>query len=109
MHVGDLDGLGSPVNRKNWSATVSVLAHDAQDNPLAGASVSGSWSTGASTACVTDGTGRCNLSSGNISTSTGSAVLTITNISYPGSSYDPAANHDPDGDSSGSVIAVARP
>jgi hypothetical protein len=32
----------------------------------------------------------------------------VTAVSLSGYTYDPAANHDPDGDSNGSTITVAR-
>jgi hypothetical protein len=36
-------------------------------------------------------------------------TFTVTNLSKAGVRYDAAANHDPDGDSNGTVIVVNQP
>jgi hypothetical protein len=35
--------------------------------------------------------------------------LTVTNLSKDGYTYQPSANHDPDGDSNGTTISVNKP
>ncbi len=110
MHVGDLDG-SSVLNRRRWDATVTVTVHDASDNPLAGATVSGTWSNGTrgSGSCVTDGSGQCSITRTRISTRAASATFTVTDVSLSGWSYVAGDNHDPDGDSSGTAITISRP
>jgi subtilisin family serine protease len=108
-HVGDLDASVSSVKR-NWQATVSVTVHDASENVLAGAVVTGTWAGGASgtVTCTTNAAGTCSVASGTISAKKTSATFTVTGVSASGFSYN-AANHDPDGDSNGSSIAVVKP
>jgi hypothetical protein len=110
-HVGDLDGSRQSFNRKNWRATVTVTVHDANHVPLAGATVSGSWSNGSSGSgsCVTNASGVCSITSSNISINNASATFTVTNITASGYTYQSASNHDPDGDSTGTAITIARP
>src|SRR5207249_242121 len=43
IHIGDLDGYPSR-NGSNWSVTVEITVHDANHNPLNGATVVGHWS-----------------------------------------------------------------
>jgi subtilisin family serine protease len=111
MHAGDLDGAASPAGRNRWDATVAVLIHDAAENPVSGATVSATWSGGVSGSgsCVTDGTGACAITKSNIKGNVGSVVLTVDAVSHPALLYEPAANHDPDGDSDGTSITVLSP
>lgn len=107
IHFGDLDGSSAKAG-KNWSATVVITVHDENEMPVSGVPVDGSWSlpTGAVSMCITNGNGTCSMSSGNIANRDGSStVLTVTTTD---SSYQPAANHDPDGDSNGDSITVNK-
>jgi hypothetical protein len=108
MHVGDLDGSSRNVGR-NWKARVTITVHDGNEMPLANASVSGSWSDGNSGtgSCVTDQNGQCSLDSGKIGAQ--SVTFSVDGLLLAPNSYVPAANHDPDGDSDGTVIAVSKP
>jgi hypothetical protein len=38
-----------------------------------------------------------------------SVSFTVNNLSKTGYTYQPSANHDPDGDSNGTTIAVKKP
>jgi subtilisin family serine protease len=111
MHAGDLDGLASPAGRNRWDATVTILVHDAAENPISGATVSATWSGGVSGSgsCVTDGTGACAIAERNIKGNVGSVILTVDAVSHPALIYEPAANHDPDGDSDGTSITIPSP
>ncbi len=102
VHIGDLDG-----GPKGGKAFVQIWVHDASHNPVAGATVSLAWA-GASgqPSCVTDASGSCTVHTNNLS-SPASVTLTVTGVSAAGGSYDSAANHDPDGDSSGTSITVS--
>jgi Bacterial Ig domain len=110
LHVGDLDGSAALV-RKNWNATVVVTVHDASHNPVANVTVSGQWSGGysGSASCVTNSSGQCSASTGNISSKKTSVTFMVTNLSLPAAVYNSASNHDPDGDSNGTVITIAKP
>ncbi len=111
MHAGDLDGSSTPGNRGRWNADVVITIEDDSHTPLANATVDGSWSNGAngSGSCVTDGTGQCTISKSNIKANSASVTFTITGVTHASSTYTPAANHDPDGDSDGTVIVVLQP
>jgi hypothetical protein len=110
LHVGDLDGSATSSGLV-WRANITVLVHDADHNPIANVAVSGKWSNGYSgnAQCVTAGDGTCALSTGNIRRNTKKVTFTVTNLIKAGFTYSSAANHDPDGDSNGTSIVVARP
>jgi subtilisin family serine protease len=110
MHVGDLD-QSTLVNKNTWSARVTVTVHNATHQPLAGAVVTGSWSGGASGSgtCTSATNGTCVIASNSIRKRDASATLTVTSITASGLSYSVGQNHDPDGDSTGTAITIARP
>jgi hypothetical protein len=110
-HVGDLDALGVPGKPKRWDATVTITVHDQEHNPLAGASITGSWDGAVSgvASCVTDSYGRCQVVWEGIKYSLGDATFAVTAIAHPDYSYDSSANHDADGDSDGTSISISRP
>jgi hypothetical protein len=58
--------------------------------------------------CTTDGTGTCVLSSAAVKMKVGSISFTVVSISGS-TAYQPGQNHDPDGDSTGTSITVAKP
>jgi immune inhibitor A len=108
IHVGDLDGSSTSEGR-TWTAIVAITVHDASHNPVDGATVSGSWSNGGTTApCITDNTGQCSVSQSGIAKRTGNVTFTVTDVADT-LTYDPAHNHDPDDDSDGSSITVNKP
>ncbi|MDY7076208.1 MAG: Ig-like domain-containing protein [Chloroflexota bacterium] len=111
MHVGDLDGSSNWIwGTVIWRATVTIEVHDANHNPVDGATVSGSWSGGASGSgeCTTGSDGRCSVSTGYIWRGYSSTTFTVNNVA-DSLVYEPADNHDPDGDSDGTIITVYRP
>ena len=112
VHIGDLDGSSASAPRSRWDATVTVTVHDAADNPVTGATVSGTWSGGAngSGSCLTDGSGQCIVTKTNIKTSASSATFSVTDVTLATpSAYNAGANHEPDGDSDGTIITVSQP
>lgn len=111
VHVGDLDGSSSPGNRNRWEASVIVTVHDASENPLSGANVSGTWSNGisGSDSCVTDSAGTCSITKSNIKSNVSSVAFSIDAVSHASMQYEPLANHDPDGDSNGTSISIPAP
>lgn len=88
-----------------------VNVHDGSHNPVPNAAVSVQWSGGftGSATLTTDSSGRCTFVSGVINKNSPSATLTIANITHASLSYNASANHDPDGDSTGTTIVVNRP
>ncbi len=109
MHVADLDGSTDVKGKSGrWEAFVLAIIHDANDDPVGGASVTGSWS-GAFDGMVTGTT----ASDGTVIFSTGSirggssVTFSVANVSGD-LNYDPDSNHDPDGDSDGTTITVNK-
>jgi len=94
-----------------WQATVTIVVHDADHNLVTDATVSGTWSGGysGSSECTTDGNGQCSVSSGNIWRWNDSTTFTVDNVTHATLTYQPADNHDPDGDSDGTTITVYGP
>ena len=111
VHVGDLDSRALNVKKQTWAGTVTITAHNAAENALAGATVSGIWSgehSGTAT-CTTTSAGRCDVSTGTISVRKTSATFTVTGVSHTSFAYDFAANHDVDGGTTGTAILVTKP
>jgi Tol biopolymer transport system component len=76
---------------------------------LAHALVSGAWNDGSISSCTTNANGQCAVSRSGILKKTNSVSFTVTNVSRATFVYEPAANHDPDGDSNGTTVSVSRP
>ena len=112
LHVGDLDGKTTVNTSTRYTIAITVRVHDASENGVSGVSVTGNWS-GATTggvSCKTDATGTCVLSKGNILRGSGTVTLTIAGLKLsPIGVYVPGSNHDPDGDSDGTVISLVGP
>jgi Tol biopolymer transport system component/PKD repeat protein len=108
MHVGDLDLVGAS-QQTDWTASVTITAHDSGHQPLAGATVSGSWSNGLAGSCTTNGSGQCTLSNAAIPKKIGSISFTVVDVTHPAATYQSAGNHDPDGDSDGTSVRVSKP
>jgi hypothetical protein len=109
MHVGDLDGTATQVGGNRWRANVTITVHNAAHGPVSNATVSGSWTgTGGPTTCVTNANGQCTLTSNRIRNNVPSVQFTVNNLTHASLTYSPGANHDPDGDSNGTVITVVR-
>jgi PKD repeat protein len=107
MHVGDLD-RSSTTLPKTWNASATIAVHTENHGPVAGVAVSGSWNDGTAASCTTDVAGKCVFARSNLSRKTNSVTLTITNAAHATMVYKPAGNHDPDGDSNGTVITIPR-
>jgi VCBS repeat-containing protein len=104
MHIGDLDGILS--GGGGWTAVVTATVHNGLHNAVAGATVTGTWggdaSGSGSCGSPTDASGQCTITIGMNGNKT--VTFTVTNVTHSTLPYDPAANHDPDGDSNGTVI-----
>ena len=111
FHAGDLDGSAS-ASGKTWTAAVVIRVHDAAPGAVGGVRVTGSWSNGANgtASCTTGTNGACTVQKTKLSrASVASVTFTVTAAARSGWTYAPSANHEPDGDSTGTVIVVARP
>lgn len=91
LHVTALD-FSTELNRNRWDAIVRVTVQDQNSSPVAGVSVTGSWDTGSSGACVTDGTGQCTVSNTRLKTSIATTTFSITDLAKDGYVYDAGSN-----------------
>jgi hypothetical protein len=109
MHVGDLDG-SSTINGNRWNAHVLVTVHDAGENPVANANVTGTWSNGATGGgnCVTNVNGQCTVSKNSLKSNVNSVTFTVSGVTHASNTYQSGSNHDPDGDSNGTSITVLK-
>ena len=110
LHVGDLD-RSAVKSGTRWNATVIITIHDAAENPVANATVSGKWTNGASgtAACVTNASGVCQVTKTGLGNKVTGVKFSVTSVTHATLAYTAATNHDPDGDSTGKVIVVFRP
>jgi titin len=111
IHVGDLDGSGTPAGSKRWKATITITVHNGSHSPVSGAIITGTWSGGISGTgtCTTSAAGTCSVTSPNMRNNQPNVTFTITNVTHMTLTYNQLANHDPDGDSNGTAITVSRP
>ena len=107
MHVGDLDGVVKTGRGGSTTLIVTITVHNASHQPLTGVLVTGTWSNGGTASCTTANNGRCKVTR-SYGTMT-SLTFTVTGLTRSGYSYEPSANHDPDGDTTGTAITVVRP
>ena len=109
MHVGDLVAASSPAARSRWNASVTILVHDEREAPVGGATVSGSWSQGASGdgTCVTDSDGMCSITKSKLKSNVSSVTFTIETVSHATTQYAPGLNHDLNGN--GTSVVVSQP
>ena len=94
IHVGDLSGSAT-VRRNNWSAIVVITVYDSGDFPVANVTVTGNWTgasfNGGSNTCVTDSSGQCSVSTGNMKNDP-SVTYTVTDLTGAGYIYDAGTN-----------------
>lgn len=96
---GSISGSSSSQGGR-WTATATIVVHDASHATVAGANVTITWSGGASGTSngTTNASGSVTLSKSNIKNNKTSVTATITNITKAGCTYTPSSN-DP-----GSVV-----
>jgi thermitase len=109
-HVGDLDSSASG-NKSAWTARVTITVHNTIHQIVAGAVVSGTWSGGATGTgtCTTGAGGTCSIVSASLRKRDNTATFTVSGITASGLSYSVNQNHEPDGDSTGTAITIAKP
>jgi subtilisin family serine protease len=110
LHAGDLDGSSASA-KGSWTAAVAIEVHDSSHSPVSGVTVTGEWSGGYSgtSTCTTDGSGRCQVSTGGISKKQGTVMFSVSDAARAGYTYNASSNHDPDGDSNGTAISIIKP
>lgn len=109
VHVADLDATKS-ISKSKWTATVTVKVVDDTGAAVSGVVVTGAWSggyTGTGT-CTTGSTGTCSMVTGSMKLTSTSVTYTVNNVTASGYTYEPSANTDPDGDSTGTVITIVK-
>ena len=107
IHVGDLDSKAR-VGKHGWRTTVKIVVLDSHDSGVSKANVLVKSSLG-DFSCTTNGKGSCNIRSGDIDLNTLAVTFRVDNVAHSTMVYDPESNKDPDGDSNGTVISVAKP
>ena len=106
VHIGDIDSTSTNA-KKNWIATVTITVHDDNEQPVEGATVNVEWDGTTAASCVTGPAGTCSVERTQAK-KVGSVTLTVTSVTGV-DPYDQPANHDPDGDSTGTSIVVGKP
>lgn len=87
VSLGSLAGSG--VTRKGgWTARVTLTAVDGNQQPVGGAAVSGTWSTGVSGGCTTAASGGCTFTL-NLGRKVTSVSWTIATITHATLAYTP--------------------
>lgn len=110
MFIGELAGFA--VNQgSTWVAHVVVTVLDADDEPVAGAMVSGAWSEGDTdtASCTTDETGACELESDSIRKRVSTVVFEIINLEAESLSYLPELDNVGDPGEQPRSISIAKP
>jgi len=119
IHIGDLDDASVQAGGPNWSARVTVVVHDLNHAPVAGATVhmdvtrtakAGGTVTEDLT-CVTGANGICTIArTVNENQFENNVTFSVTSVTNPPADpYDSGLNHDPDGESNGTTLVVGQP
>jgi hypothetical protein len=76
-----------------------------------GATVSGTWTAGASGTgeCTTDASGTCTVASGDVTKNVATIAFRVDDVDHATLAYSAVDNCDPDGDSDGTTISVNKP
>jgi len=90
VHLAAASGSGTP-RKGGWTATATVSVTDGPGSAVAGATVMGTWSTGAAGSCVTAAAGSCSFSV-NVGRKTPSVTWTVSGITAAGYGYDASAD-----------------
>ena len=103
MHVGDLNGASTKLNKGQWSGQVTVKVDTAAHFGVEGATVWGFFSQNGWASDLMDCTtvlgGTCTIDSGPLQKKSGSATFTVDSVTHATLTYDSTGNHDPDVDS----------
>jgi len=93
MHV-DAINMSSSGSSRNWRAIAGVVVVDAGGLPVAGATVTGTWTglVSGSVTGVTGSNGLISLTSPSTKISKGTITFTVTGVTLSGNSYNSSAN-----------------
>ena len=87
LHIAHLDG-NVATQRNQWRAEVVIHVADGGGQPVAGATVAGSWSDGRTFSGTTDGTGQMTAASRWLNRNTQAITLTVEHVTYSNWSFD---------------------
>jgi subtilisin family serine protease len=87
MYIAAITGSSTTVNKKTWRATATITMTDGT-SPVSDATVSGTWSTGATGSAATGTDGKCNISL-NVPNKTVAVTFAVTNVAKSGYVYVP--------------------
>jgi hypothetical protein len=111
MHIGDLDGTSTNEGR-TWTAILTATVHRADESLLDGATVTftitvnGTSTTGS---CTSGSNAQCTVSLSGIVKRIKSATFAVKGVTHAAETYSSRDNHDADGNSDGTTIAVPKP
>ncbi len=73
---------------------VTITVHDDDHNPVQGATVTGTWSDGASgvSSCTTDSSGQCTVEKQDVAKQTTSVTFTVNDVTHDMLAYVSADN-----------------
>ncbi len=93
LRVTGLDGASVPAPRNRWNAVATITVQDGGGLAVSGATVSSTWSSGASGGgtCDTDALGRCDITKLNLKGNVVSVTFTVDDVTGPGT-YNSNAN-----------------
>jgi hypothetical protein len=93
MHISDLID-STKGNKNNWAATVVITIRGEADELVSGATVDGTWTDVGTSACTTDASGQCTVTSGRLSVDTSPVIFTVSDVIDASGTYtyEPAAN-----------------
>jgi hypothetical protein len=91
--TASVDGLSAVASARKggWTAAVTISVRDNQLAPVSGATVTGTWSTGAGTSCTTSAAGTCTVSL-NLGKKATSVTWSLSGITHATLTYDPDGN-----------------
>lgn len=91
--TASIGGLSPSASSRNggWTATVTISVRDGTLAPVSGATVTGSWSTGAGSSCTTSAAGTCTVSL-NLGKKATSVTWTVGGITHATLTYNPGGN-----------------
>jgi len=97
IHLSGLQGSAVTQSTSRWSAHATILVTNQDDAPESGVAVTGNWGDGASggSNCTTTVDGSCEVQKNSLKHNVASVSFTITDISKPGMTYEPAYNTAP--------------
>ena len=109
IHIEKLNGSTSNLGN-TWTAHVVVTILNSVGEPVAEATVSGTWDQGDDTeqSCQTDTNGQCSLASVPIKKNAKYATLAINTVDHPDLTYLPDDDHDSDSLTQGTSIRVRK-